>query len=74
MHLILWLPSDRDTRYGLELCALVLLLTLVGHIAVGIQVARLRQRLDNAASQQEWERITRQIHDRISSSLYSLML
>ncbi len=74
MHLIPWLPSDRDTRYGLELCALALLLTLVGPIAVGIQVARLRQRLDNAASQQEWERITRQIHDRTSSFLYSLML
>ena len=48
--------------------------SLAGHIAVGIQVARLRQRLDNASTQQEWERVTRQIHDRISSSLYSLML
>ena len=47
---------------------------LVGHIAVGIQVARLRQRLDHAATQQEWDRITREIHDRISSSLYSLMM
>ena len=47
---------------------------LVGHIAVGIQVARLRQRLDSAATQHEWERTTRQIHDRISSSLYALML
>ena len=47
---------------------------LVGHIAVGIQVARLRQRLDRAVTDQEWERITRQIHDRISSSLFSLML
>ena len=47
---------------------------LVGHIAVGIQVARLRQRLESAATQYESQRITRQIHDRISSSLYSLML
>ena len=47
---------------------------LVGQIAVGIQVARLRQRLDHAATSHEWERITRQIHDRISSSLYSLMM
>ena len=47
---------------------------LVGHIAVGIQVARLRQRLESAATQHESQRITRQIHDRISSSLYSLML
>ena len=49
-------------------------LALVGHIAVGIQVARLRQRLESAATQQEWQQINRQIHDRISSSLYSLML
>ena len=47
---------------------------LVGQIVVGIQVAGLRQRLESAADQREWERITRQIHDRISSSLYSLML
>ena len=49
-------------------------LALVGHIAVGIQVARLRQRLESAATQHESQRITRQIHDRISSSLYSLMM
>lgn len=48
--------------------------SLVGHIAVGIQVARLRQRLESAATPAEWERITHQIHDRISSSLYSLMM
>ncbi len=47
---------------------------LVGHIAVGIQVARLRNRLDHAATQQEWEQFTRQIHDRIASSLYSVMM
>ena len=29
MHLIPWLPSDRDTQYGLELAALILLLTLL---------------------------------------------
>ena len=47
---------------------------LVGHIAVGIEVARLRQRQESAATQHEWEQITRQVHDRISSSLYSLMM
>ena len=47
---------------------------LAGQIAVGIQVASLRQRLDHAATDQEWERTTRQIHDHISSSLYSLMM
>ena len=49
-------------------------LALVGHIAVGIQVARLRQLLESAATRAEWQRVNRQIHDRISSSLYSLML
>ena len=48
--------------------------SVAGHIAMGIRVARLRQRLDSAATQQEWEWITRQIHDRISSSFYSLMM
>ena len=47
---------------------------LEGHIAVGIQVARLRQRLGHAATPQEWELITRRIHDRISSSFYSFMM
>ena len=47
---------------------------LAGPIAVGIQVARLRQRLDYAATRQEWERITRQIHDRISTTLFTLMM
>ena len=47
---------------------------LASHIAVGIQVARLRQRLGRAATQDELESITRQIHDRISSSLFSLMM
>ena len=47
---------------------------LAGPIAVGIQVARLRQRLDYAATREEWERITRQIHDRISTTLFTLMM
>ena len=47
---------------------------LAGHIAVGIQVARLRQRVDYAATQVEWDRTTRQIHDGISGSIYSLLL
>ena len=48
--------------------------TLAGHIAIGIQVARLRQRLDYAATPHEWDRLTRQIHDGISGSIYSLLL
>ena len=48
--------------------------TLAGHIAIGIQVARLRQRLDYAATPHEWDRITRQIHDGVSGSIYSLLL
>ena len=47
---------------------------LAGPIAVGIQVARLRQRLDYTVTRQEWERITRQIHDRISTTLFTLMM
>ena len=47
---------------------------LVGHIAVGIQIAHLRQRLTDVATPEEWDRITRQIHDGISGSMYGLML
>ncbi|MYG80541.1 MAG: hypothetical protein F4187_01655 [Gemmatimonadetes bacterium] len=49
-------------------------IALADPIAVGIQVARLRQRLDYAATHQEWERLTRQIHDRISTTLFTLMM
>ena len=47
---------------------------LVGQIAVGIQIARLRRRLTDAATSEEWDAITRQIHDEISGSMYGLML
>ena len=47
---------------------------LVGQIAVGIRIADLRRRTDSAMTHHEWELLTGQIHDRITSSLYSLML
>ena len=47
---------------------------LAGHIAIGIQIAHLRQRLTDAATPEEWDRITREIHDGISGSIYGLML
>ena len=42
---------------------------IVGHIAVGIQIARLRRRLTDAATSEEWDRLTREIHDGISGSI-----
>ena len=47
---------------------------LAGQIAVGIQIARLRQRLTDAATPEEWDAITPEIHDAISGSMYGLML
>ena len=47
---------------------------IVGHIAVGIQIARLRRRLTDAATSEEWDRLTREIHDGISGSMYGLKL
>ena len=49
-------------------------LALVGQIAVGIQIARLRQRLTDAATSEEWDLLTREIHDGISGSMYGLKL
>ena len=48
--------------------------TLVSQIAVGIRIARLRQRATDVRTPHEWELLTRQIHDRITGSMYSLML
>ena len=48
--------------------------TLVSQIAVGIRIARLRQRATDMRTPYEWELLTRQIHDRITGSMYSLML
>ena len=47
---------------------------LAGQIAVGVQIARLRQRLTDAATSEEWDAITREIHDGISRSMYGLKL
>ena len=47
---------------------------LVGQIAVGVRVANLRRATDAAMTNREWELLTGQIHDRITSSLYSLTL
>ncbi len=47
---------------------------LAGQIAVGIQTTRLRQRLTDAATPEEWDAITREIHDGISGSMYGLKL
>ena len=47
---------------------------LAGQIAVGIQITRLRQRLTDAATQEEWDAITREIHDELSGSIYGLKL
>ena len=47
---------------------------LAGQIAVGIQITRLRQRLTDAATPEEWDAITREIHDGISGSMYGLKL
>ena len=47
---------------------------LAGQIAVGIQIARLRQGLTDAATSEEWDAITREIHDGISGSVYGLKL
>ena len=54
-------------RFGLDQ-------TLVSQIAVGIRIARLRQRATDVRTPYEWELLTRQIHDRITGSMYSLML
>ena len=48
--------------------------TLVSQIAVGIRIAQLRQRATDAMTPIEWELLTRKIHDRITGSMYSLML
>ena len=48
--------------------------TLVSQIAVGIRIARLRQRTTDVRTPYEWEILTRQIHDRITGSMYALML
>ena len=47
---------------------------LVGQIAVGIRVADLRRATDAAMTSREWELLTGQIHDRITGSLYALLL
>ena len=47
---------------------------LVSQIAVGIKIARLRQRATDSRTPYEWELLTRQIHDRITGSMYSLLL
>ena len=47
---------------------------LVGQIAVGIRVADLRRATDSAMTYREWEGLTGQIHDRITGSLYALLL
>ena len=47
---------------------------LVSQIAVGIRVADLRLRSDAAMTSYEWELLTGRIHDRITSSMYALVL
>ena len=47
---------------------------LVGQIAVGIRVADLRRRSDAAMTSSEWGLLSGRIHDRISSSMYALVL
>ena len=47
---------------------------LVGQIAVGIRVADLRRATDSAMTYGEWEGLTGQVHDRITGSLYALLL
>ena len=47
---------------------------LVGQIAIGIQISRLRRRLTDAATSEEWDSLTREIHDGISGSMYGLKL
>lgn len=47
---------------------------LVGQIAVGIRVAELRRRSDAAMTDREWELLSGRIHDRITSTMYALVL
>ena len=47
---------------------------LVGQIAVGIRVADLRRAADTAMTYREWEALTGRIHDRITGSMYALLL
>ena len=47
---------------------------LTSQIAVGIRIADLQQRAAGPTTNREWETLTRRIHDRITGSLYSLML
>lgn len=48
--------------------------TLVSQVAVGIRIARLRQHATDVRTPYEWELLTRQIHDRITGSMYALTL
>ena len=47
---------------------------LVGQIAVGIRVADLRHRSDAAMTGHEWESLSGRIHDRITNSMYAMVL
>ena len=68
---VLLIVSKEPVR---EQSGMVGLGALVGQIAVGIKVADLRRATDAAMTNREWELLTGQIHDRITSSLYSLTL
>ena len=47
---------------------------LASHVAVGIRIADLREKMAAAMTNCEWELLTGQIHNRITGSLYSLIL
>ncbi len=51
-----------------------LLMSISDHVGVVIESAQLRQRVEEAAVQEERSRLARELHDSITQSLYSLTL
>ena len=61
-----------DCSFTIE--EIALMETLADQIAISVENARLRQKMEQAAVEEERARLGRELHDSISQQLYSMML
>jgi PAS domain S-box-containing protein len=69
---VLSVPSEKEQQFNAEEVAL--LASVADQVGVAVENARLRQQAERAAVIEERERLSRELHDSVSQSLYSLTL
>lgn len=69
---VLSISSEKEQQFNAEEVAL--LASVADQVGVAVENARLRQQAERAAVIEERERLSRELHDSITQSLYSLTL